>query len=87
MFNDVMPAIKRYHKMGIKIGIYTTLNQDTTRLVLSSTTDGNVAAELDYFFDHETIGVRRDSSSYDKIATMLNVSKVDILFLCDYGQG
>ncbi|KAI2803901.1 Enolase-phosphatase E1 [Blomia tropicalis] len=86
IFDDVLPTIKRFKSANIQIGIFTVMGQDLTRLVLSSTTVGNIAENIDHFFDQETVGTRRENTSYEKISKIVNVLKSEMLFICDYGQ-
>ena len=41
---------------------------------------------IDHFFDQETVGTRRENTSYEKISKIVNVLRSEMLFICDYGQ-
>lgn len=42
---------------------------------------------MDYIFDYQNAGSRREGATYDKIACALNLDKSNLLFMCNYGQG
>ncbi len=85
LFDDVAPALKRWHAQGIQLAIYSSGSVTAQKLFFGHTIAGNLN---DYFvsnFDTMT-GQKRSKESYEKIANALKLQTCDILFLSDVAE-
>lgn len=86
VFDDVPPALERWHASGIKTYIYSSGSREAQRLIFGNTTYGDLRRHLCGFFD-ATIGTKRDARSYYEIWQTVGVDRPSqILFLTDVCQ-
>ena len=82
LFSDVVPAIESWHRQGIEIGIYSSGSIVAQKLFFGHTPHGDLTRFFARYYD-TTIGPKRESTSYAKIATDFGIAPNDILFLSD----
>ncbi len=82
LFPDVVPAIEGWHRQGIAIGIYSSGSVVAQKLFFGHTPHGDLTRFFKRHYD-TTIGPKRDSASYARIALDFGFSPHDILFLSD----
>ena len=82
LFPDVFPAIERWNRQGISIGIYSSGSIVAQKLFFGHTPHGDLTPFFERHYD-TTIGPKRDLASYKKIADDFGFKPNDILFLSD----
>ncbi|NOT80966.1 MAG: acireductone synthase [Bacteriovoracaceae bacterium] len=82
VYEDVMPALKKWKDNGITLAIYSSGSVKAQKLLFQYSTKGNLLSFFSHQFD-TAVGNKREVSSYKKIATELNCLASDILFLSD----
>jgi len=82
VFDDVPPALKRWHDKEIDIRIFSSGSILAQRLLFSTTATGDLTKFLTGYFD-TTTGPKNEPASYRQIASAFAVSPRDILFLSD----
>ena len=82
VYEDVMPALKKWKDNGITLAIYSSGSVKAQKLLFQYSTKGNLLSFFSHQFD-TAVGNKREISSYKKIATELNCLASDILFLSD----
>jgi enolase-phosphatase E1 len=82
IFEDVAPAIRRWHDAGVAVAIYSSGSALAQRLLFQSTTAGDLTTLLAAFFD-TAVGPKRDADSYRAIAKDLSIAPSAILFISD----
>ena len=85
LFADVLPALKKLKQLKLKIVIFSSVESEMCRKLLSNTSDGDITSYLSEYYDEKN-GNSKDKQSYIKIAQNLNVDTKDILYVVDYGQ-
>lgn len=82
IFDDVAPAIRRWHEAGLRVAIYSSGSELAQRRLFESTRHGDLTPLLAGFFDTR-VGAKVESASYPRIASALGVSPSGILFVSD----
>lgn len=82
LFDDVPPALQRWHRQGLHLSVYSSGSVQAQRLLYRHTTAGNLEPLFAYWFDTRT-GSKQDPSSYDKIAAAMGCCSREILFISD----
>jgi enolase-phosphatase E1 len=82
VYDDVVPALERWHDAGLEISIYSSGSIKAQKLFFSHTERGDL---LKFFRAHydTTIGSKKDPNSYRAIAKDWGLPGVDILFVSD----
>lgn len=82
IYEDVLPQLELWRQAGIDIRIYSSGSIAAQKLFFGHTQNGNVLACFSGHYD-TTIGGKKDSESYQKIAADIGVKPADILFVSD----
>ena len=82
VYADVRPALARWRDAGKRIAIFSSGSVQAQRNLFANTTAGDLSAFLSGYFD-TTTGPKRDSRSYQRIATELRCPPQDVLFVSD----
>ncbi|TVU22362.1 hypothetical protein EJB05_32053, partial [Eragrostis curvula] len=86
VFEDVPPALEKWHASGIKTYIYSSGSREAQRLIFGNTTYGDLRKYLCGFFD-TTVGTKREARSYYEIWQSVGTDRPSqILFLTDVYQ-
>ncbi|KAL6626544.1 hypothetical protein ACP70R_030270 [Stipagrostis hirtigluma subsp. patula] len=86
VFEDVPPALEKWHARGIKTYIYSSGSREAQRLIFGNTTYGDLRKYLCGFFD-TTVGTKKEARSYYEIWQSVGVDRPSqILFLTDVYQ-
>lgn len=82
LYDDVLPAIKKWHNAGIDIRIYSSGSAAAQKLFFGHTIQGDI---LHYFCGHydTTIGGKKEADSYRKITHEFKCKSSEILFISD----
>jgi enolase-phosphatase E1 len=82
LFADVAPALERWHREGLRIGIFSSGSSLAQKLLFAHTERGDVTRYIDDYFD-TTIGLKTEVESYRRIAAALSLPPKEILFISD----
>lgn len=82
VYDDVEPAIKRWRAREANVSIYSSGSVLAQKLLFGHLRTGSILPMLDNFFD-TGVGGKKDSSSYLRIAKILDYEPGEILFLSD----
>ena len=82
LYEDVVPALHRWHRSGLRLALYSSGSEQAQRLLLEHTTAGDLTRLFSSFFD-ATVGAKTGTVSYRKIADLMNLQPGGILFLSD----
>lgn len=82
LYDDVEPAIRRWHESAKRVCIYSSGSVLAQKLLFAHTVAGDLTSQLENYFD-TTTGLKQAAESYRKIAEALHVSCEEIFFLSD----
>ncbi|XP_066567616.1 enolase-phosphatase E1 [Amia ocellicauda] len=82
VYEDVVPAIRRWRRQGLKVYIYSSGSVEAQKLLFGYSVEGNLLELFDGHFD-TNIGLKVESKSYQRIAERIGCSTEDIMFLTD----
>jgi enolase-phosphatase E1 len=82
VYDDVPPALRRWHARGIRLAVYSSGSEQAQRLIFGHSTGGDLTPLFERYFDTR-IGAKRDATSYQAIAEKLALPASQILFLSD----
>ncbi|XP_074849830.1 enolase-phosphatase E1 isoform X2 [Carettochelys insculpta] len=82
VFEDVVPAIRKWREAGLKVYIYSSGSVEAQKLLFGYSTEGDILELLDGHFDTK-LGPKVESESYRRIARSIGCSTNNVLFLTD----
>jgi enolase-phosphatase E1 len=82
LYDDVVPALIAWRTAGLQLALYSSGSEQAQRLLIGSTTKGDLTGFFCHFFDTR-IGAKTHPDSYRHIATQLQRSQGAIHFLSD----
>ena len=82
LYEDVAPALRRWHRNGLRLALYSSGSEQAQRLLVEHTNEGNLVQLFSHFFDTR-IGAKTETSSYQRIAGQIGLPPQAILFLSD----
>lgn len=82
LYPDVAPALRAWHRAGVRLAVYSSGSVGAQRLLFGHTEAGDLTALFSGFFD-TAVGAKREPASYARIAEALGVPGERILFLSD----
>ena len=82
LFDDVAPALRRWHEAGVGAGIFSSGSVLAQKLLFSHSSAGDLSPLLRWYFDTST-GGKTDPASYSRIAATVGARPADILFISD----
>ncbi|XP_063281429.1 enolase-phosphatase E1 [Pelobates fuscus] len=82
VYEDVVPAIRKWREAGMKVYIYSSGSIEAQKLLFGYSIEGDLLKLFDGHFD-TTIGHKVESESYRNIAKCIKCSPENILFLTD----
>lgn len=82
LYLDVMPALRKWHDAGLRLGVYSSGSVEAQQLFFRYSDVGDITRYFEAFYD-TTVGGKREASSYGIIAESLNLDPEPILFLSD----
>lgn len=85
VYDDAARWLRAWHEKGLKVYVFSSGSIHAQKLLFSYSDHGDLATLFSGFFD-TTIGAKRDSSAYTKIASQTGCVPNDILFLSDIAQ-
>lgn len=82
VYEDVIPAIRRWRSHGLKVFIYSSGSVEAQKLLFQHSIEGDVLDLFDGHFD-TNIGAKVESKSYKNIAERIGCDSEEITFLTD----
>ena len=82
LFPDVLPALERWRRAGLRIAIFSSGSVLAQKLLFGHTQAGDVTKFIDSYFD-TTTGPKLAMESYRLIAVEIAVAAKEILFISD----
>ncbi len=82
VFDDVVPAFRRWRDAGIEIAIFSSGSVLAQRLYFEHTTQGDLTPFVRAYFDTST-GAKQDPESYRRIAGVLGMPPSQVVFVSD----
>lgn len=82
VFSDVRPAFERWHKVDLRISIFSSGSALAQQLLFAHTEEGDLTTFISDYFD-TNVGAKGDAESYRRIANQMNLQPVEILFISD----
>lgn len=85
IFDDVPEAIAQWADSGLDVRIYSSGSIEAQKLFFAHTSAGNLTSHLRGHYD-TTTGPKREAASYRAIATDMEITPREILFISDVGE-
>lgn len=82
VYTDVQPFFKKILTAGFKVGIYSSGSEKAQKLIFGYSSEGDLTPLISYYFDTK-VGGKREMSSYEKIASEVNLRPEEIHFFSD----
>jgi enolase-phosphatase E1 len=82
LFADVLPALERWRRAGLRISIFSSGSVLAQKLLFAHTDAGDITELIDCYFD-TTTGPKNVGESYRLIADELGVPAEEMLFISD----
>lgn len=82
VFDDVPPAMERWHKQGRRVCIYSSGSVLAQKLLFGFTVAGDLRPLINGYFD-TAVGAKQEAESYRRIAAALQQPPEEILFVSD----
>lgn len=85
LWPDVAPCLRAWHAAGLLLAVYSSGSATAQRLLFGHSVAGDLTPLFSFFFD-TTMGAKRESAAYARIATALATPPSAILFLSDVAE-
>jgi enolase-phosphatase E1 len=85
IFEDVAPALNRWGRQGLDVGIFSSGSVLAQKLLFRHSSAGDLTPLLRWHFD-TTVGAKIDTASYRRIASAIELPPSTILFVSDVVQ-
>ena len=82
LFEDVRPALERWHKSGLAIYIYSSGSIAAQKLLFRHSVEGDLTPLLSGYFD-TTTGPKKVAASYTSICEAVSLDPAQVCFLTD----
>ncbi|XP_016097376.1 enolase-phosphatase E1 isoform X2 [Sinocyclocheilus grahami] len=82
VYPDVVPAVRRWRRGGLKVFIYSSGSVEAQKLLFGYSVEGDLLDLFDGHFD-TNIGAKVESKSYENIAERIGCQPEEIMFLTD----
>ncbi len=82
MYDDAVRNLKKWQQAGLRLYVFSSGSVQAQKLLFAHTEYGDLTPFFSGYFD-TTIGSKRESDSYHKIAESIGIAPGDILFLSD----
>jgi enolase-phosphatase E1 len=82
VFEDVPPALERWRELQRTVNIFSSGSVLAQKLLFGHTTAGDLTPYLFSYFD-TTVGSKTDPGSYQRIASTLQDSTLEMIFISD----
>lgn len=82
VYSDVAPALERWKKAGIQMGVFSSGSVAAQKLIFGYSEAGDLRPYFSAYFDTKT-GGKRETSTYVEISKQLAIAPEQIVFLSD----
>ncbi|WP_406328734.1 acireductone synthase [Streptomyces sp. NBC_00203] len=82
-YDDVVPALRRWHAAGVRLHVYSSGSVAAQRAWFRSSPEGDLLPLVEGLYDTENAGPKQEPESYATIATAIGTAPGRILFLSD----
>ncbi|HEX9810942.1 MAG TPA: acireductone synthase [Burkholderiales bacterium] len=82
IYDDANDALHRWHDRGLRLYVFSSGSVKAQKLLFGHTEKGDLQPLFEGYFD-TTVGAKRDSAAYRRIADTIGIEPVEILFLSD----
>ncbi len=82
LYPDVAPALRAWHRAGLRLAAYSSGSEDAQRLIFGHSVAGNLCPLFEAFLDTR-IGAKREPASYAGLVRQQGVAPEQALFLSD----
>ena len=82
LYADVAESVKRWHKAGVVLAVYSSGSVPAQQLLYGHSTSGDLQALFSHWFDTR-VGSKQEEKSYRSIAGQMRVSPAECLFISD----
>ena len=82
LFEDAHENLKRWHKQGYRLSVYSSGSVEAQHLLYKYTNKGDIENLFSHWFDTH-IGNKKEPSSYTEIASVMGCKPQNILFISD----
>lgn len=82
VFDDVAPALRRWRRQGIDVGVFSSGSVLAQKLLFERSTAGDLTPLLRWHFDTGA-GAKNDPDSYRRIATSMGLDARAVTFVSD----
>jgi enolase-phosphatase E1 len=82
VYVDVQPALEKWKSDGLQMGVFSSGSIAAQKLIFGYSEAGDLTPYFSNYFD-TTTGGKRETETYSKIASALELSVDEILFLSD----
>ncbi|WP_405926216.1 acireductone synthase [Streptomyces sp. NBC_00035] len=82
-YDDVVPALRRWHAAGVRLHVYSSGSVAAQRAWFRSSPQGDLLPLVEGLYDTENAGPKQEPESYATIAAALGEAPGRILFLSD----
>ncbi|MFI1210884.1 acireductone synthase [Streptomyces sp. NPDC020802] len=82
-YDDVVPVLRRWHRDGVRLLVYSSGSVAAQRAWFASSPDGDLLPLVDGLYDTENAGPKQEPESYRRIAVSAGVAAGRLLFLSD----
>jgi len=82
VYDDAAACLKRWHKRGLRLFVYSSGSEEAQRLIFGYSDKGDLTPLFDGYFDTR-VGAKVEAASYVAIAKAIDLPPNEILFLTD----
>ncbi|WP_406479681.1 acireductone synthase [Streptomyces sp. NBC_01615] len=82
-YDDVVPALRRWHAAGVRLHVYSSGSVAAQRAWFRSSPEGDLLSLVEGLYDTENAGPKQEPESYATIAAAIGAAPGRILFLSD----
>ena len=82
LYPDVAPALRAWHRSGVRLAVYSSGSEQAQRLIFGHSDAGDLAPLFEAFFDTR-IGAKREPAAYVELLRRQEVAPERTLFLSD----
>ncbi|WP_369256993.1 acireductone synthase [Streptomyces sp. R35] len=82
-YDDVVPALRRWHAAGVRLHVYSSGSVAAQRAWFRSSPEGDLLPLVEGLYDTENAGPKQQPESYAAIAAAIGAAPGRILFLSD----
>lgn len=82
VYADVLPALEHWKSLGIQMGVFSSGSIAAQKLIFGFSELGDLTPFFSHYFD-TTIGGKKETETYPKIADTIGLQASEIIFLSD----